>query len=137
MREHIRILGILNLIFGGLNLLGALIVFLIFGGISGFLAVLGAVEDPEAAVAAGIVGIVGFCIIALIVLYTIPPMLAGWGLLKGYGWARILAIVLAIFDLFSFPLGTALGIYTLVVLLDSRASAEFAGRPQPAAVRAA
>jgi hypothetical protein len=46
----------------------------------------------------------------------IPSLIAGIGLLKQKGWARILAIVVAILALSSFPLGTAAGVYTLWVL---------------------
>jgi hypothetical protein len=46
----------------------------------------------------------------------IPSLIAGIGLLKQKGWARTLAIVLAILALASFPIGTAASIYTLWVL---------------------
>ena len=51
--------------------------------------------------------------------------LAGWGLLERRPWARVLAIVLSIFALFKFPIGTALGIYTLWVLAPARSEAEY------------
>jgi hypothetical protein len=50
---------------------------------------------------------------------------AGWGLMDRQSWARVLAIVLGFLALPSFPLGTALGIYTLWVLLDTRGEAEY------------
>jgi hypothetical protein len=46
----------------------------------------------------------------------IPSLIAGIGLLKHRGWARVLAIVLAILALTSFPIGTGAGVYTLWVL---------------------
>jgi hypothetical protein len=46
----------------------------------------------------------------------IPSLIAGIGLLKQRQWARVLAIVVAILALTSFPIGTAAGIYTLWVL---------------------
>jgi hypothetical protein len=42
---------------------------------------------------------------------------AAWGLLQHEQWGRILAIVVAILSLIHFPLGTALGIWTLIMLL--------------------
>src|SRR5207245_10130418 len=42
---------------------------------------------------------------------------AGWGLLRREGWARIVALIGAFLALFHPPFGTALGIYTLWVLL--------------------
>jgi hypothetical protein len=48
--------------------------------------------------------------------------LAGWGLLERTQWGRIVAIVAAILCLLKFPFGTAMGIWTLVVLLGYRNS---------------
>ncbi len=48
--------------------------------------------------------------------------LAGWGLLERTQWGRIMAIVVAILTLIKFPIGTALGIATLVILLGYRNS---------------
>ena len=45
-----------------------------------------------------------------------PSLIAGIGLLKHRDWARILAIVLAILAVTSFPMGTVASIYTLWVL---------------------
>lgn len=50
---------------------------------------------------------------------------AGWGLLTHQPWARILAIVLGIIALVRVPFGTALGIYTLWVLLPAGSDAEY------------
>jgi len=57
---------------------------------------------------------------------------AGYGLLNYKGWARILAIILAILNLILFPIGTALGIYTLVIMFNDEAKALFNGQPAPA-----
>jgi len=45
---------------------------------------------------------------------------AGWGLMEHARWGRILAIVAAFLSLLKFPFGTAMGIWTLVVLLGYR-----------------
>lgn len=47
---------------------------------------------------------------------------AGWGLMEHAQWGRLVAIVAAILCLLKFPFGTALGIWTLVVLLGYRNS---------------
>lgn len=44
-------------------------------------------------------------------------VVAGWGLLEHAQWGRIVAIIAAILSLLKFPFGTALGIFTLIVLL--------------------
>jgi len=52
-------------------------------------------------------------------------LIAGWGLLERQPWARTLAIVLGAFSLLDVPFGTALGIYTLWVLLPAQSEEEF------------
>jgi len=47
---------------------------------------------------------------------------AGYGLMERAQWGRVVAIVAAILSLLKFPFGTALGIWTLVVLLGYRNS---------------
>ena len=49
--------------------------------------------------------------------------IAAWGLLEHARWGRIFAIIVAILSLIRFPLGTALGIWTLVVLPGYRNAA--------------
>ena len=61
----------------------------------------------------------------LLVLKGVVGVIAGWGLLDRQSWARILAIVLAFISLLNFPLGTALGIYTLWVLLPAYSEIEY------------
>jgi|HubBroStandDraft_6_1064221.scaffolds.fasta_scaffold1066970_1 hypothetical protein len=52
-------------------------------------------------------------------------LLAGWGLMDRQPWARTLAIVLGAVSLIDLPFGTALGIYTLWVLLPAQSEEEF------------
>jgi uncharacterized membrane protein (DUF2068 family) len=47
-------------------------------------------------------------------------LVAAWGLLERTQWGRIVAIVAAFLSLLKFPIGTALGIWSLVVLLGYR-----------------
>ena len=52
-------------------------------------------------------------------------LIAGWGLYERRSWARMLAIVLAFLNLLHPPFGTAIGIYTLWVLLPAASEAEY------------
>jgi hypothetical protein len=52
-------------------------------------------------------------------------IIAGWGLLERQSWARILAIVLAFVSLIHMPFGTAIGVYTLWVLLPGTSELEY------------
>ena len=53
-------------------------------------------------------------------------VLTGYALMTRQPWGRVLAIVFSIFALFHFPLGTALGIYTLWVLAPRLSGDEYA-----------
>ena len=52
-------------------------------------------------------------------------LLAGWGLLQREPWARTLTIILGVLALPDMPFGTALGIYTLWVLLPAKSEEEY------------
>ncbi len=47
-------------------------------------------------------------------------LIAAWGLYERSQWGRVVAIVAAFLSLLNFPFGTAIGIWTLVVLLGYR-----------------
>jgi hypothetical protein len=55
-----------------------------------------------------------------LVVRTILALVAAWGLVERTQWGRIVAIVAAFLSLLKFPFGTAIGIWTLVVLLGYR-----------------
>ncbi len=46
-------------------------------------------------------------------------LIAAWGLLERRPWGRILALIVGVLALIHIPFGTALGIYTLWVLLPA------------------
>ena len=71
--------------------------------------------------------IVAVVVALIMVLLALPGLLAGKGLLEGKGWARVLAMILAALNFFSFPLGTALCVYTFWVLWGKDADPVFEG----------
>ncbi|MDA1313074.1 MAG: hypothetical protein O2968_07050 [Acidobacteria bacterium] len=134
MKEHVRILGILHLVFGAIGILIALLFFVIFG--LGTLGIAGAAahKDPDALLAVPIIAAIGTFLVVLIALLSVPGIVAGYGLLNYKPWARILAIVLAAFNLLSVPVGTAIGVYGLWVLLNTETEQMFLGgaaKPAP------
>jgi hypothetical protein len=56
----------------------------------------------------------------MLVMRSALALVAAWGLMERAPWGRIVAIVAAVLSLLKFPFGTALGIWTLVVLLGFR-----------------
>lgn len=59
-------------------------------------------------------------------IYSLGSIATGVGLLASQTWARMLAIILGIIRLINIPFGTALGIYTLWVLLPEQSNLEYA-----------
>jgi hypothetical protein len=129
MRDHIRILGILHIVFGALGIAGALIVLLIFGGLAGVVAVANDTGDVDRAAGMAALGGIGLVVFFIILVLSVPGLIAGIGLLKLRPWSRMLTIVLSALDLFSVPVGTALGIYGLWVLLSQPTEALFRQQP--------
>ncbi|HKV62881.1 MAG TPA: hypothetical protein VJO16_13270 [Candidatus Acidoferrum sp.] len=58
-------------------------------------------------------------------LFGVLHLVLAWGLLERQPWARTLGLVIGFLGLLRFPLGTALGIYTLWVLLPEESGREY------------
>jgi hypothetical protein len=124
MRKHVQILGILNIVWGAVGLMGAIIVMLVFGGAAGIIG-LAAGHESGAGIAIPIVGVVGGFIFLILLITSLPAILAGVGLLQFASWGRILAIIVSALHLLNLPFGTALGIYGLWVLVGRETSSLF------------
>lgn len=113
---NLQILGVLWIAFSLLYLLGALV------GLTIGAAFLGRWMMPFHN------GFLAPAVGAISVLFLMKSALglaAGWGLLYRAPWARLLALILGFISLVHVPFGTALGIYTLVILLPSEAEREY------------
>lgn len=139
MRDHVKILGILNIIMGCLGVAAGLVVLIVFGGLAGLAGFSAGPwsTDRDAAAAVPILVIIGICIAIFLFILGLPSIIGGWGLLHFKPWARVLMIVISALHLFHIPIGTALGIYGLWVLLhdETRRLFETGGQPyvQPGA----
>jgi hypothetical protein len=131
MRNHVRILAYLHIVFGSLGVLCGLLVLLIFGGAGRLVGVTSPYDPDTWRVAIPVIGVAGLAICAFFMLLSIPGIIAGVGLLEFRPWARTLAIVLSAPDLLHVPLGTALGIYGLWVLLNAETERLFGIAFQP------
>ncbi|UCG25817.1 MAG: hypothetical protein JSW55_07455 [Chloroflexota bacterium] len=118
MKQHVNVVAALQIGFGVFKILIAAVLFLIMIGA-------GLVSGDAEALA--IVTVVGLLIAGFLALTALPAIVGGVGLLKGKNWARVLVIFLAVLDLIDFPIGTAIGAYTLWVLLNNETSELFDG----------
>lgn len=116
LRQHVTILGWLHVAMGALAIIAGLFLLLLFGGI-------GLAEHDHEARA--FMGIIGFAVAVFLFLLSLPGLLAGYGLLQRKRWGRILAIIVGALHLASVPVGTALGVYTFLILLKPEAEVYF------------
>jgi len=123
MAQHVKILGILHIVFSALCLIVGLIVLVVMGGIAG---IVGAADQTQdAAVAVPILAAIGAFVCVICLVLGLPGLIGGIGLIQFRSWARILVIVLSALDLIHVPFGTALGIYGFWVLLNPQTEALF------------
>jgi hypothetical protein len=61
----------------------------------------------------------------LVLIKAAAGFISGWGLLQREPWARAATLIVGFISLFNVPLGTALGIYTLWVLLPAQSDDEY------------
>ena len=102
--RHRKVLGILYVVFGALWAIGAIVVFTLF--------VLGVCprSDKEGRMVALVLA-AGLSIFLL--LLAAVGLVAGLGMMRRRAWSKVPAFLAAVFSLPNFPLGTAVGIYTL------------------------
>jgi hypothetical protein len=116
MQTHIKVVAWLYILLGLLGIFAALLIFAaVFGG--------GLISGDRTAIA--ITGLVATLISSVVVVTSLPGLIAGLGLLRYKGWARILGLVLGVLNLPAFPLGTLLGLYTLYALLEPNSDLVF------------
>jgi len=126
MDTHVKVLGALSIAFSICGLFGAVVLTVIFGGVTGLV---GASADPDAAIALPIIGFTGMALVAFLVLLSLPGLVVGIGLLTLRPWARIGGIVLSLLSLMLIPFGTILGAYGLWVLFSKDTERLFNAQP--------
>jgi hypothetical protein len=124
MEQHVKIIGILHVVLGAMGVLAAVAVLALFGGIAGLV---GAVDRTgDAAVAVPVLGGIGSFLFIVCLIFSLPSLVAGIGLLNMASWSRIFMIVVSVLYLVHIPIGTALGIYGIWALTKPETEALFA-----------
>lgn len=133
MESHVKVFAILNVAWGGLGVLTGLGMLFFFGVLGSVAGVAGLSDrEPDALAAMSLMALVGAFLFVLLIVLSLPSLLAGIGLLQLRTWGRVLGIVVSIIDLMHFPFGTALGVYGLWVLLQPESEVLFNGGGRPA-----
>lgn len=117
MQKHITVVGALHIGYAASLVLGALILFMTMIGA-------GVVSQDETALV--ILTGIGCLAPGFLIMLAVPGIVGGVGVIMLKPWARYMALVLAVLDLFSIPIGTAVGVYTIWVLMQDETEQLFA-----------
>ncbi|MEN6454232.1 MAG: hypothetical protein ABFD10_08225 [Prolixibacteraceae bacterium] len=116
MEKHINVVGVLYIILSVLSFLGAFTVYFVLRLIGNF------TDDTNANM---VLTVIADVLSVVLVVLAIPGLIGGIGLIKRKDWARILILILSIINLLNFPIGTAVGVYSIWALLQPEVAAEF------------
>lgn len=123
MRGHIPVVAWVHIVLNSLSLLlfgGAALALIGIGGLAASSA------GRDAALIFGVFGSLATFMVFLAGILALPGLIGGIGLLLRAGWGRMLIIIVSLFGLLNFPLGTVIGIYSLVVMFNDEVIREFA-----------
>ena len=107
MDRHVRILGILNMVYGIVGAVAAIVILIRFGGFNGVYAAFN--ED--------IVGLIAVILVAFQLLIAAPCVLAGFYVRLLQDWARVMLIIVSAINVLNVPFGTIIGAYGLWTLM--------------------
>lgn len=116
MDSHINVIASLRIGFSILGLIIGGIICTVLYFVGDF------VDDRDAEV---VLTIVANVLMVLLLVLSIPGIIAGIGLFKRKEWARILTLILSVLDLFNIPIGTALGVYSIWALVQPEVVEQF------------
>jgi hypothetical protein len=128
-KDQARLLGLLLWVLTGLQLGVILLIGFIYTVMFGAIFATAPPDPhgPPPALIGGILIVVMGFILVTSALFSIPKLVAGYGLRKEKSWAKIWAIIACIMACMNFPLGTAVGVYGLVFIFGDAGKAYFDG----------
>jgi hypothetical protein len=109
MEKHINVVASLQIGFSIFGIIIGVILFFVLHFVGNI------ADDHEAQF---VLSIIANVLIIFFAVLSIPGIIAGIGLFKRKEWARILTLIISVLDLFNFPLGTAVGVYSIWALVQ-------------------
>jgi phage shock protein PspC (stress-responsive transcriptional regulator) len=116
MEKHINIVAALQIGFSILGLIIGGVLFTLFVLLGSF------IDEPDAQI---VFGIIAKVVMVVLIILSVPGIIAGVGLMKRKEWARILTLILSVLSLVNFPFGTAVGVYSIWALVQPEVSEQF------------
>jgi uncharacterized membrane protein len=116
VEQHLKLLGVLWIAYAVFHALGGVVLLIvahtIFGPNSG---------REHAAFLYPLLSVIA----VFVLVKSVGCVAAAVGLIERQGWGRTLSLLMACISLINIPLGTALGVYTLWVLMSDHAESEY------------
>jgi hypothetical protein len=121
MEKHVTLVGAVQIGYNALGVLAAMgtFMFIVGGGL------LGGLISGEEDIVIPITFFVGTAIAMWLLILSVPGIIGGVGVLRRQSWARYLILVLSVVELFSIPIGTAVGVYSIWVLVQDQSAKLF------------
>ena len=118
MDQHKKVLGIIFIVTASLSILVMLTVNMFIGTLFEF--IIDKANEEDAALVLDMVRQLVTIITWTVTLFiSIPSIIAGIGLLNKQRWALTMALILGCLKLLSFPIGTAIGVYSIWVYTEN------------------
>ncbi|HEY0099176.1 MAG TPA: hypothetical protein VGB76_09500 [Pyrinomonadaceae bacterium] len=132
--DHNKTLGICHLVYGGLMLLLMFAMFIFMWMM--FSEIPSRPGRPDAEMPAAFLAIFFAFMFVYSLIFFVPSLVAGYAMLKRKTWARMASIIASVFEVMSFPLGTAVGIYSFWFMFSETGKSLYGGSSvAPAGVR--
>ena len=121
IQSHKRTLGIIHIIYGSVVAITFLFIGSLITILYPFIADeivndVGGDADKALYLVSSIIRVV---FILLLLFSALPSFMAGIGLLQKKDWGIVLALVAGCVSIFSFPFGTAVGVYSIYVFVEN------------------
>lgn len=115
---HKKVLGILYVMSAALTTLAALLINALLSLIFTF--AFEQADPEEQRIMDFVIALTAYLPAIIIFVFALPTFIAGIGLLTKQSWAVIISLIVGCLKLFSFPIGTAIGVYAIWIFSEDQ-----------------
>ncbi|MEQ9466434.1 MAG: hypothetical protein RLN88_03430 [Ekhidna sp.] len=121
IQSHKRTLGIIHIVYGSLIAIAFIFIGSFVSLIFPFIAdeIAKDVGNDADEILLMVTSIIRIVFILLLIFSALPSIIAGIGLLQNKSWGVVIALIAGCISIFSFPFGTAVGVYSIYVFVEN------------------
>lgn len=121
IQSHKRTLGIIHLVYGSLIAVAFIFIGSFITMLFPFIAeeIANDVGNDADDILLFVESIIRTVFILLLIFSALPSIIAGIGLLQKRNWGLVVALIAGCVSIFSFPFGTAVGVYSIYVFVEN------------------